>query len=173
MFSPAAQRAVQSAQFLSRLSWHMAFTRTLQTTWKHNVSGHCYRQRRNRKKPFCESKRRCEEMPGENPLETLSNHKSPQHTQTYVTCSEKAEFEPQWPCLVSQDIHTLCIDVTKETSQRHCRSSDKERTTVCVCVYMCLVCFVGSAFLLWFYTDFFRFSHVTLRKLHKREIKKR
>ncbi|TNN49494.1 hypothetical protein EYF80_040288 [Liparis tanakae] len=35
------------------------------------------------------------------------------------TCSEEAEFEPQRPCIVSQDINTLCKDVTKETSRRH------------------------------------------------------
>lgn len=37
-------------------------------------------------------------------------------TETYVTSNEEAEFEPQRACTISQDIHALCIDVTKETS---------------------------------------------------------
>lgn len=45
--------------------------------------------------------------------------------ETYVTCSEKAELEPQRPGPISKDIHTLCIDVAKETSQRHHWSSEE------------------------------------------------
>lgn len=67
----------------------------------------------------------------------LQSHLFPEthtHTHTdawtYVTCSEKAEFEPQRPGPISQDIHTLCIDVAKETSQRHHWSSEEKEKGV-------------------------------------------
>lgn len=42
------------------------------------------------------------------------------------TCSEEAESESQRPGLVSEDVHTLCIDVAKETSQWHHWSSEQK-----------------------------------------------
>lgn len=43
------------------------------------------------------------------------------------TCSEEPQFEAQRARPVSQDIHTLGVHVTKETSQRHHWSSAQRR----------------------------------------------
>lgn len=94
-----------------------------------------------------------------------SNQKCPPDTRTYVTCGKKAEFEPQRPCLVSQDIHTLCIDVTKETSQWHCwrpekKEKKKEREQrLCACFCCC-----------YSETRSLRLSHGQLRRLRGRNM---
>lgn len=102
-----------------------------------NMSREVWRQEKENCESSCESKCRYEDLWGKH--DDYKSQILAAVLETYVTCSEKAEFEPQRPCPISQDIHTLCKDVTKETSQRHCRSSEDRENSVFVYLYVFLL----------------------------------